>query len=213
MVASAILVSYNLLMLVNIFVSVVGILFFLFIFWKRLIDDYLPSQIFTTAFFILLGVGFGYLISIKFLPFWWFWIGFLGLFLGLILGIVRYRLRFFETLEAVLIGFGPWLGLIFFADSVLSYSASSFIGFAVILGLVGLFYYLDNHYKGFTWYGSGRVGFAGLSVAAFFFTIRLTTSYFFSTVLSLSGKYDIWLSSVTAFCLFLSVFHLSRSNI
>ena len=48
--------------------NIVGILVFLFLFWKRLRDDYSSEIIFKTAFDILIGIGVGLLFSLKFIP-------------------------------------------------------------------------------------------------------------------------------------------------
>jgi len=38
-----------------------GIIIFLFFFWKRLKEDYSSERIFSTAFYILFGIGAGFL--------------------------------------------------------------------------------------------------------------------------------------------------------
>ncbi len=199
-------------MLVKIIINILGALVFLFFFWRRLREDYSGTQIFTTAFYILIGVGLGFLISFKFFPPWWFWISLIGVLLGLTLGIFRNKLRFFEVLEATLMAFFPWLFLVFLSDSISKSNPISLIISALILGLIGGFYYLDNQYKGFVWYRSGRIGFAGITTAGLFFLIRMTLATFFSFVLSFSGKSDIFLSGICAFILFLLIYHLARSE-
>lgn len=200
-------------MSVKILVNILGALIFLFFFWRRLREDYSGTQIFTSAFYILFGVSLGLSVSLKFFPLWWFWISLAGAVLGLVLGIFRYKMRFFESLESVLMAFLPWLVIIFLSDSIIRANPVSLIFSVLISGLIGIFYYLDNHYKGYTWYHSGRIGFAGLTTAGIFFLIRMAIATFFSFVLSFSGKSDIFLSGICAFTLFLLIFNLSRSGI
>lgn len=199
-------------MLVKIFINVLGALVFLFFFWRRLREDYSGTQIFTTAFYILIGIVLGLIVSSKFFPLWWFWVSLTGVLLGLVLGILRYKLRFFEVFEATLMAFLPWLFLVFLSDSISKSSPISLIISALVLGLGGVFYYLDSQYKGFVWYRSGRIGFAGITTAGLFFLIRMALATFFSFVLSFSGKSDIFLSGICAFILFLLIYHLARSE-
>jgi hypothetical protein len=199
-------------MLVKILINFLGSLSFLFFFWRRLREDYSGTQIFTTAFYILIGVFLFFAISFNFISPWWFWLSLLGGFLGLILGIFRYKLRFFEVLETFLTAFFPWLTLIFLSDSILKLNLISLVFSVLILGLIGVFYYLDDHYKGFVWYRSGRIGFAGLTTAGLFFLIRMVIATFFPFVISFSGKSDIFLSGIGAFILFLLTYHLARSE-
>jgi hypothetical protein len=197
---------------VKILINLLGALVFLFFFWRRLREDYSGTQIFTTAFYILIGVSLGFLISFNFFSLWWFWLSLVGTLLGLVLGIWRNKLRFFEVLESSLMAFLPWLVLIFLSDSILKSNPISLIFSVLIFGLMGVFYYLDDHYKGFVWYRSGRIGFAGLTTAGLFFLIRMALATFFSFVLSFSGKSDIFLSGICAFILFLLIYHLARSE-
>jgi hypothetical protein len=199
-------------MLVKILINLLGGLVFLFFFWRRLREDYSGSQIFTTAFYVFVGIILFFLISYKFFPLWWFWLSFAGAILGLVLGIFRYKLRFFEALESALMAFLPWLVLVFLSDSIQKSNPITLIFSILILGLIGVFYYLDDHYKGYVWYRSGRIGFAGLTCAGIFFLIRMAIATFFSFVLSFSGKSDIFLSGICAFILFLLIYHLARSE-
>ncbi len=191
-------------------IPAVGIPVFLFIFWKKLKEDYLPDQIFATATFVISGILLGFLTSLLFLTEWWFWITGLYAFIGLLIGVFRFRFRFYEAFEASFVGLMPWLSLVFFADSVSTTSLGSFVGFGFLMGLLGLYYYLDAHYKNFSWYLSGRVGFSGLTVAGIFFLGRSALALLSEPVVSLSGSLDVLFSAVLAFGLFLLTFNLAR---
>lgn len=192
--------------------NIFGVIVFLYLFWKRLKEDYPANQIFSTAFYMLLGALFISLLAKRTIPEWWFWTNLSGLFLGLLLGIVRYKLRIFETIEAAAISLLPWFGLYFLGDSVKTAQISSFIGFLIISGLVSLFFVFDAHYKNFTWYKSGRIGFSGLTTLGLFFLLRATFASFFPDVVSFVGKYDALISAVVSFASFLAVFNLARKE-
>lgn len=199
-------------MIVSILVSLVGILVFLFVFWRRIKEDYAGDVIFTVGFLVVAGIILGNLVSKQLFPIWWFWASILGAALGILLGIVRFSLRPLETLEAAILGLLPWVILIFWLDSIKNSSLVSLIYSVGILALLGLFYFLDGHYKDFTWYKSGRVGFAGLTVAGFFFILRAAIAIFFPSVLSFVGKFEALVSALSAFIFFLLIFNLARSE-
>jgi len=199
-------------MLANAFINLAGVLIFLFLFWKRLKEDYPSEQIFTNSFFVLLGVALGLLIAKKFLPAFWFWGAFLGASLGVLLGVIRSKFRIFEAIEAASLGLLPWLGIYFLGDSIVNSSLPSFLAFFAVTCLVTLFAFLDSHYKNFAWYRSGRVGFSGLTTLAFFFLLRAGFAPFFPFVISFTGRQDAILSGVAAFAFFLLTFNLARQT-
>lgn len=199
-------------MLINILVNLLGIFIFLFIFWKKLKEDYTAGMIFTSAFYILSLLGVGLFISKFFFARFWFWTAFTGLAIGFAISIFRFKLRFFETIEAVVPGFLAWLGLVFLRDSVVVNSLTSFLAFFVSVSLLVLYYFLDAHYKNFTWYASGRVGFSSLFTLGLFFLIRSSVASFFPFVLSFSGKYEVIVSGVLAFTFFLLTYNLTKNQ-
>jgi hypothetical protein len=189
-----------------------GLFIFLFLFWKRLKEDYASSIIFTSAFYMILGVFAGSIISDRFFPAWWFWADFLGIILFLFLGIFRFKLRVFETLEAAVISFLPWLSFVFLEDSIKKTSTQSLFGFLGILFLISIFFLLDKSYKRFTWYKSGRVGFSGMTTLGTFFLTRALVASFVPNMLSLVGKFESILSAMLAFFAYLMVFNLARET-
>lgn len=198
--------------MVGIIFNLLGILIFLFLFWKRLKEDYIANQIFSTASLILIGIILANLIAKSFFPDWWFWLDFAGILLGLSLAFFRYGLRFFETSDAAVISLLPWLGLIFLADSIGNSDLTSLIGSLIILALSLLYFFFDTHYKKFSWYKSGRVGFSGFSILGIFFLIRAAVAVAFPAVLSFSSNYESLLSGITAFISFLLVFNLAQQK-
>lgn len=199
-------------MIGSIVTTLAGIILFLFLFWRRLNEDYPSSQIFTTAFYVLAGILLGYGVSLKVSRESWFWIELVGIILGFGVGILRYKFRFFEVLEALTLGLLPWLGLFFLRDSIDSSSLPSFLSFFAVTCLITLFAFLDSHYKNLSWYRSGRIGFSGLTTLGTLFLLRATFASFFPFVISFVGKYEVVLSGVAAFVFFLATFNLARST-
>ena len=198
-------------MLADIFTALVGVILFLFLFWRRLKEDYPTPEIFTSAFYVLLGTLLGYLVSKFYFPSLWFWLEGVGIALGLTLGVVRYKFRFFEVLESLVLGILPWLGLIFLKDSIRLSSLTSFLSFFAVACLLTLFAYLDASYKNFSWYRSGRVGFSGLTTLGALFLLRAGFASFFPNVISFV-KYEAILSGIAAFAIFLAIYNLARST-
>jgi hypothetical protein len=173
--------------------SIIGVVFFLFFYWLRLREDYTKDQIFSSGFYIVIGVIVGFLLStfLK-LPLIRFWVIFTGFSLGLVLGTYRFKLKFYEGLEAAILGMFFW---------------SLFTGNWHMIIFIPVFYFLSGSYKRFTWYKSGKVGFAGLGSLALYFLFRGVVAFFLNPgVLS----FDIVSSAVVAFILFLSIFNLGR---
>jgi hypothetical protein len=197
-------------MLVNLGVTVLGILIFLFIFWKRLKEDYAAEIIFQSVTYILVGLGIGWAASAKFFPAWFFWAEFTGGLIGLAFAILRFKVKFYETLEAFIIASLPWLCLIFLKDSVVKSSLSSFLAFVVILIMVFVSYYLDVRYKSYTWYKSGKIGFAGLAVAIIIFLVRSAIAIVKVPMLSFVGPSEAIVSGVAAIVSSLLLYNLGR---
>lgn len=199
--------------MVNLGVNLLGILIFLFIFWKMLKEDYVGEIIFSSSSFILLGIFVGYILSLRFIPPWFFWLEFIGAIFGLLISINRFKVRFYEAMEASLVGLLPWLGLTFLLDSITSSSLVSFIAFLTCLALIFFYYFLNLKYKSFSWYRSGKIGFSGLSVLGIIFLIRSSVAIFLIPVLSFVGKAEVFVSGSLAFTAFLLIFNLARKEV
>jgi len=200
-------------MIVDIAFNFVGGIVFLFIFWKKLKEDYLSNQIFSSAFLIIIGIFLFNIISRFYFPFWWFWLSFIGFFLGLGIVILKFGLRVYETVEAGLVSILPWMSFVYLADSVRNTSWISLVGFVFTAGILVLYLFLNARYKDFSWYKSGRVGFAGLTAFGIYFLIRGLIAIFFPFVLSFVGDYEPILSGIVSFTFFLLVFNLSRKSL
>lgn len=153
-----------------------------------------------------------YFISRRFVFDWWFWLTLAGFLTGLFIGILKFKLKFYETFEAFFLGFVIWLSLYFLEDAIKNSSLPSFLAFVVVMVFVGLYNYFEMHYKNFVWYSSGKVGFSGVTTAAFFFLARALVSSFYSFVLSFVPKYEVFIAGITSFIFFLLTYNLSRSR-
>ena len=183
-------------MLVNVLVIFFGIIISLFIFWKRLREDYSGEIIFNSIFIVFISLFTAHLVSLRFFPVWFFWADFLAVLIGLSTSVYKNKIRFYESLEALVFSLTPLLSLSFLQDAVKNSSLFSFIAFTVILLLIFVFYYIDSHYKNFSWYLSGKIGLSGLSILFLFFLIRAIIATFFPSVLSFSGKFDPLISGL-----------------
>lgn len=189
-----------------------GSLLFLFVFWKRLKEDYSSEIIFQSSLFILTGLFIGFILSKTFIPEWFFWLSFLGSLTGMALSIFKFRLRFYETSEALFLSSIPFVSLMFFVDSVTNSSLNSFLAFAGTLVLIFLAFWFDTNYKNYSWYKSGRVGFAGFAISSIFFTTRMIIAISGIGVLSFVGKLEVFASGIVAFTLLLLLFYLGRKE-
>ncbi len=199
-------------MIANVLIALLGLAVSLFIYWRRLREDYPSEIIFSSAFITYLLIFIAWAVSYRFLPGWFFWLTFLGLIFGVGLSVFKFRIRFYESLEGMTFSVLPWLSFIFLSDSVENSSLISFFGFVVVLAFIFVFYYFETHYKNFSWYRSGKIGFAGLATLGVFFLVRSAIAIFFTSVLSFTGKFEVYLSGIVAFVAFLTIFNLGRKE-
>lgn len=199
-------------MIVNWLVNFVGIILFLFLFWKRLKEDYSSNIVFSLSFSVILGILLGYLTSRYFFPRWFFWFEAFGAFLGFAIGIIKFNTRFFETYEALFISFLPWLTLFYLAELIKKPSLAVAIITLLNFGLILLFDFVSTRYKNFSWYKSGKIGLAGLLTSGVFFLIRAAIATLLPSVVSFLGRSEIVLSGVCAFTIFLLIYNLSKET-
>ncbi|OGM14416.1 hypothetical protein A2V80_03245 [Candidatus Woesebacteria bacterium RBG_16_39_8b] len=183
-------------MITIVFFNLVGVSVFLFIFWKRLKEDYIGNQIFGIAAFMLISLILSRIIANQFAPNFWFWFSLISQIFAISLGAFRYHTKLIETFEAGIVAYLPLLSFYFLSDAIKNSNAFSLFGSAVVATLFALFFAIDKRYKKFTWYKSGRVGFSGLFVAALFFVIRSIVALIWDGVLSFSGSWDFYFSII-----------------
>lgn len=198
------------MIIIKFLLIIVSALAFLYSFWIKLKEDYLVDTIFTVAFTSLFSGLLFYFFAIKFVSFWWFWMTLLGLTLGLMLGVVRFRFHALETFNAFIYGLMPAYLSLFFYKYLVDRNLILFYASVIIFGFYLLFVFTDSNYKRFTWYKSGRAGFAGLFITGLFFSMRAVIAYFTSNVLSFTGMVDVYLSVGISLTSFITLFKLSR---
>lgn len=200
-------------MAVSIFINLVGFLLFTFLVWKRLREDYSRDTIFGLGFLVVSGLILGNLLSKYFTSGFWFWGEIAGILLGLAVSLIKFRLRFYETLEALILGSLAWFGFFWLVIFLRNPVIVSFLMVLLIACLLVLFGLFEANYKDFSWYHSGKVGFSGLTVAAIFFLARAVIASFFPTLLSFAGRSEVFLAASCSFLLFLLVYNLSRKEV
>lgn len=151
---------------------IAGLLLFLFILWKKLKDDYLIDVIFSSGFITLFGGLIGYATSFFYFKDATFWLVVLGFAIGFGLSLYKFKLKFFEFYEALSLASLSWLAIKTLSDTALLNSLNKFIEFWIATFSIFIFLYVNNYYKTFTWYKSGRVGIAGVLSLIVFFGLR-----------------------------------------
>ena len=199
-------------MLTNIIFNLLGVFVFLFLYWKKFKEDFPTSLIFSSAFYILTGIFLGIIISHFLFPSGWFWLAFVGASVALIISVFRFHLKLYETIESATISLLPWLSLVFFNNAVTTSLPTSFLATVFCVLLIILFLFLDSHYRSFTWYSSGKVGFSGLSILGIFFLARAILAIFPLNVISFV-KVETFVSGIISLVLFFSVYKLSKQKV
>lgn len=204
----------------------IGIILFLFFYWRSLREDHTSQEIFSSSLIIIGAILTGSLIGSALVPVvgptrifsprgLWFWGAAIGLVLGFIYTHKKYKFRLFEMIETVCIASLFWLLTLSIREAIWPIS----IGFAL---LILLFFFLKKNYRRFNWYKSGKVGFAGLASLAIFFLLRgILAIFFYDAMVSfgrsngyslLIGRIDALISATIAFCFILCIYTLSKSK-
>jgi len=197
-------------MIAIVFFNLVGVLVFLFIFWKRLKEDYIGNQIFGISVIMLISLVLSRMIANQFAPDFWFWFSLIGQIFAISLGVLRYHTKLIETFEAGVVAYLPLFAFYFLSDAVKNSNLSSLFGSVVAALLFVLFFVIDKRYKKFTWYKSGRVGFSGLFVVTLFFVIRSIVALIWDGVLSFSSSYDFYFSMIVVLSSIFVIYKLGR---
>jgi hypothetical protein len=198
--------------IVRVFFTLVASLSFLYLFWRKLKEDYTANQIFNTAFYVLFGIFLFSVLAAHFAFVWSFWLSFVGGLFGLIIGISRYRLKVFEALEGWVLGLLGLTMTFYTYNWLKSFSLTDFAPVVVLFLFIFFYFYMDSRYKQFTWYRSGRIGFAGLVTLGGFFLVRGLVALFYPDMLFFVGKSEPIISGIVSFAAFLILFNLARRD-
>lgn len=195
----------------------IGSFLYLFIYWRRLKEDYASPLIFVSSIFQLVLLIFVYWFAKQFLApslsqsdlispnGLWFWLDFGAISLSQLLLGKFTEMKYYEVFEATVLA-SFYLLLAFFISQLL------LLGAGLILALIIFYYLLDHNYKKFAWYRSGKVGFSSLTTLAIFFLIRAIMAFLAPNSLLLFGKIDTIISSSAALITFASLYNLSQSR-
>lgn len=146
--------------LVSLLLGFVGLFLFSFILWKRLREDYRSDDIFTFTLSLVLSGLVSFWLSSEVIPSLSFWFTLLGSGVTGFVLIRRYSFRFFEVIDALVPAFFL-LGLFLFKNYLSLVFIISFMAYK----------FLEKRYRRFSWYPSGKIGFAGLASLALFFLL------------------------------------------
>jgi hypothetical protein len=188
---------------------VISFFIYLFFLWKFLREDYDPHRVFSfgIATFIatLIGTGVGIWMGNV-----WFWTGLMGYVVMTIILARKFEFRIVEIIEASTPGyFVIYLAILFYGLSN-SGGLATIILLAVTFLLLILFFVLKRNYKRFTWYKSGRLGFASLISIGLLFLVRAITSVVAPDVVSHIGVVGFIPSAILSFFSFFTVYNLSN---
>lgn len=189
--------------------NLLGIFSLLFIFWKRLKDDYQLDKLFNLAFIVLMGLLLGVISSNYFFSEYWFWIIIFCVFVPYLIYIKWSKVRFFESYDALTVSGLTYLAIYLIMDAFKSSSLISFVAFWLTLLIIFLFYFIDSFYKTFSWYKSGRVGLAGVLSSLVFFAFRIISSLFNFQVSTFSPQ-EVYFSSTFVLVNFLLLLTLIK---
>jgi len=170
-------------------------------------DDYIPSQIFTTSFIILILYFIGLMVADYFTKYK-FWIPFLSIIVGFFVGVRKSRIKTFEALDAFVYAF---LSAIILTSIILinTFDLTLFIFYLISFTSLASYLLLKKQYKTFLWYKSGRRGFPGLFAIGLFFLERAIISIVMPELVLFLTEYDIFISGLISLMSFLNIFILA----
>lgn len=186
-----------------------GITLFLFVFWRGLKDDYIPSQIFSISFTVFFTLILTYVLSLYFFKQYRFWLIVLALFIGFLVGSKRSGVKFYESWDSYILAL---LSSFFVSVFILykNWNINWILFYISIVFSFIVFFIIKNIYKSFIWYKSGKRGFPGLFSIGVFFLIRSIISFIKPDYTISLIEYDLFLSGLISFLSFLNIFMLAN---
>jgi len=197
--------------------SILGSVLFLFVFWKRLREDYSSEVIFESGSIFLALILLGYFLSLLMKVFLtesaffnpeglWFWGSLAGFYTAFLVSSKKYKLKQVEVLESGYLALSLWLLIVYLFNKAV-------LPLLILLIIYLLFFYFQKNYKRFGWYKSGRAGFSGLAAGGLFFGLRAALSLLMPETFSFIGKIDFLPSAVATFLFFFSLYNLSEDYV
>jgi len=161
---------------------------FSFLVWRRLKEDYTSETIFSFQFWFLFAflsaIAFGFYLHTAF-----FWFSLFFTLLATIFVSRRKRMRFFEVIDACVM---PVFVLLFLISFYLFFSSRFDLSY-LVLGVISLFSVIlaalfFKYYRHFSWYPSGKTGFASLATFFVFILLFTTVALLLPNMLSFQRK-------------------------
>lgn len=167
---------------------------FAFTVWRRLHEDYPDKPVFYLTILVLFfGLAGQYLAGI-----WGFLVGAVAALWWVSL---HFKIRFFEAADA-LASASLWLWTLLAAAGLARAGAGELLPKFVLVAIGALslilHYFFLARYRGFSWYISGRVGFAGLGALSVYFFLRLLAFFLFWMLSSNVYAFDGLLAGAAA---------------
>lgn len=173
--------------LASFFIWALGIVSFSFVLWKNLKEDYLHEKIFSLTLIILGAGALFWLIFSSRIGYYAFWAAGLALSVVCFYLIRKLEFKVFEFADAVI----PAWFLFSFFFSLADFLRTPFDPLKLawpaisLLSILAYNFFLKR-YRRFSWYPSGRVGFAGFASLGFYFFLRLGVAIYMVVVISLN---------------------------
>lgn len=175
------LIPEYMLTVLSIIIYLLATIAFSFVLWRNLKEDYTNEQIFGWSLRIFLTSTVVIWMAQTWVPNFTFLLLFSNLAVFGIFFLKRLNLKFFETIDAftpawLIFTFISWIGVGIGSKLDLTRIQSYLLGWffpQIIIACLslGLFHLFRKNYRHFTWYPSGKVGFAGLSSLGIFWLL------------------------------------------
>lgn len=204
-----------------IFSLLLSSLFHLFVYWRRLREDYISKTIFKSGLVVL---SFTYAMSFLTLKLsthlqankvydpagFWFWTALVAYLIGLVYTSKKFRIKLNENFDAFTAGLIVNLLVIYIFQLVINQNFASMAMTLFFLVALILFNFLDTRYHKVGWYKSGKIGFSSLLIFALIFFVRALDSMFVTGIITMSGRVDFVLSLLTSFLGAFSLYNLGE---
>lgn len=160
-----------------------ALIVFLYVFWKRLKDDYIANQIFSVAFLSIAGF-ISAVIYLKLFSFnWSFWGITVGVIFGMLVGVYRFKIKLLDALNSEIVAWSPLIiGAGVFTGITLADNLM------IILSLIFGILYLSNDLilklvQDVTKFKYGRSHISGLIVISLYMVLRFILAIYHNKVL------------------------------
>lgn len=171
-------------------------------------EDYDINKLFSyglaTFFAMIIGVGVGIWAGN-----YWFWLAMIAYAVMAIILIRKFHFRPIEIIEGSTPGF-LFINLLLLLHGLSRGGTATVVLFLFTVFLLILFFILKANYKRFTWYKSGRLGFASLITLGLLFLARAITSVTAPQVISHVGVLEFIPSAIISFFSFFTVYNLNN---